>query len=171
MRAAAEEQAAAAQRSVDLLVLQLEDQLKLGRGIVQSAVQSSLSAIAYWKELWVLLMASASLQLFDHLIVGPASYRIVQPGIPIRFRSYEPLAAVASRTLFLRTLCSTSTPFKPTKTVTLSSPSWDAAVMHASVVSVINAKQRHLELKVPNKLKTAKRIFLIGDQDSAGHVQ
>ena len=58
--AAAEEQAAAAQRSIDLLVLRLEDQLKLGRGIVQSAVQSSLSAIAYWKELRVLLMPSAS---------------------------------------------------------------------------------------------------------------
>jgi hypothetical protein len=49
-REAAEKQASAAQRSVDLLQNQIEDQLGLGRGIVRSAIQSSLSAISYWRQ-------------------------------------------------------------------------------------------------------------------------
>lgn len=49
-RLAAEKQASAAQKSVDLLTSQLQDQLGLGRGIVQSALESALSAIAYWKQ-------------------------------------------------------------------------------------------------------------------------
>jgi hypothetical protein len=49
-REAAERQASAAQRSVDLLQRQFAEQLGLGRAIVQSAVESALSAISYWNQ-------------------------------------------------------------------------------------------------------------------------
>lgn len=42
-------QASAAQASVDLLHQQLEEQLGLGRGVIQSAIASAMSAISYWK--------------------------------------------------------------------------------------------------------------------------
>jgi hypothetical protein len=50
MRLAAEKQASAAQRSVDLLTSQIQEQLGLGRSVVKSAIESALSAIAYWKQ-------------------------------------------------------------------------------------------------------------------------
>ncbi|HXA76011.1 MAG TPA: AAA family ATPase [Candidatus Acidoferrales bacterium] len=49
----------------------------------------------------------------------------------------------------------------------------DAAVLHANghvAVSVINATQKAIELEVLKKLTTARRIFLVGDQDGAGQV-
>jgi hypothetical protein len=42
-------QANAAQAGVDLLRQQSEAQLGLGRGIIQSAIGSALTAISYWK--------------------------------------------------------------------------------------------------------------------------
>ena len=49
----------------------------------------------------------------------------------------------------------------------------DAAVLHEHgfiAVSVINAKQRQIEPEVLKKLITARRIFLVGDQDAAGQI-
>ena len=49
----------------------------------------------------------------------------------------------------------------------------DAAVLHENgytAVSVINAKQKQIELDVMEKLKTAHRIFIVGDQDAPGQV-
>jgi len=47
--AAAQAQANAAHESLAILRQQLEDQLGLGHGIVQSSIQSAVSAIQYWK--------------------------------------------------------------------------------------------------------------------------
>jgi hypothetical protein len=58
-RLAAEAQATAAQKSVELLLSQLTDQLKLGRGIVNSAVESALTAISYWKQRPITKVAAA----------------------------------------------------------------------------------------------------------------
>lgn len=49
----------------------------------------------------------------------------------------------------------------------------DAAVLYENgytAVSVINAKQKSIETEVLRKLNTAARIFLVGDQDSAGQI-
>jgi 5S rRNA maturation endonuclease (ribonuclease M5) len=49
----------------------------------------------------------------------------------------------------------------------------DAAVLHENgyvAVSVINAKQKQIEMDVMEKLKTAHRIFIVGDQDAPGQV-
>jgi len=49
----------------------------------------------------------------------------------------------------------------------------DAAVLHENgytAVSVISATQKQIEHEVLKKLTTAKRIFLVGDQDGAGQV-
>lgn len=49
----------------------------------------------------------------------------------------------------------------------------DAAVLHESgytAVSVINAPQKQIEPEVLKKLLTARRIFLVGDQDAAGQI-
>ena len=49
----------------------------------------------------------------------------------------------------------------------------DAAVLHEHgyvAVSVINAKQKQIELDVVEKLKAAARIFIVGDQDAPGQV-
>jgi hypothetical protein len=46
---ATEQQATAAQRSVDLLQQQLAEQLGLGYSVVQSAIESAINAITYWK--------------------------------------------------------------------------------------------------------------------------
>ena len=47
---AAQAQATATHETLTLLKQQLEEQLGLGRGIVQSAVDSAVSAILYWKQ-------------------------------------------------------------------------------------------------------------------------
>ncbi len=49
-RTAAESQASAARQSVEVLQQQLEDQLGLGRSVVQNAIDSAISTIGYWKE-------------------------------------------------------------------------------------------------------------------------
>jgi hypothetical protein len=46
---AAEQQASAAFRSVELLQEQIMEQLGLGHSIVQTAIESAISAITYWK--------------------------------------------------------------------------------------------------------------------------
>lgn len=46
---AALQQASAAQRSVELLQQQFAEQLGLGHSVVQSAIESGISAITYWK--------------------------------------------------------------------------------------------------------------------------
>jgi hypothetical protein len=49
----------------------------------------------------------------------------------------------------------------------------DAAVLHENgyvAVSVINAKQKQIEMDVMEKLKMAHRIFIVGDQDAPGQV-
>jgi hypothetical protein len=48
-RVAAEGQASSARKTVEVLQQQIEDQSGLGRSIVQSAIDSAVSAIAYWK--------------------------------------------------------------------------------------------------------------------------
>jgi hypothetical protein len=53
-------QATAAQSSLDLLRQQLEEQLGLGRGIIQSAIASAISQIEYWKTLPLSDLARAS---------------------------------------------------------------------------------------------------------------
>ena len=50
-RVAAEQQASSARKTVEVLQQQIEDQLGLGRSVVQSAIDSAVSAIAYWKTL------------------------------------------------------------------------------------------------------------------------
>lgn len=49
-RLAAEGQASAARRSVELLREQIEDQAGLGRSLVQTAMESAVSSIEYWKK-------------------------------------------------------------------------------------------------------------------------
>ena len=49
----------------------------------------------------------------------------------------------------------------------------DAAMLHQFgyvAVSVINGKQKQIELEVLNRLKKAGRIFLVGDQDAPGQI-
>ena len=48
-REATEKQASAAQRSVDFLQLQLNEQRGLARSVVQSAIDTAIAAIALWK--------------------------------------------------------------------------------------------------------------------------
>jgi len=59
-REAAEKQALAAQRSVDLLQQQFAEQLGLGRSVVQSAIDSAIAAISYWKQRPLTHVAKAS---------------------------------------------------------------------------------------------------------------
>jgi hypothetical protein len=49
-RIASETQAAAAQRNLDFLQIQFEEERGLGRTVIQSAIESALSAISYWKQ-------------------------------------------------------------------------------------------------------------------------
>src|SRR5215472_17327574 len=49
-RIASESQALAAQHSLDLLRAQLVDQLGIGRAVIESAIESAMSAISYWKQ-------------------------------------------------------------------------------------------------------------------------
>jgi len=49
-RAAAESQASAARQSVEFLRQQFEEQLGLGRSVVQNAIDSAMSGVEYWKQ-------------------------------------------------------------------------------------------------------------------------
>jgi hypothetical protein len=72
-RLAAENQASAAQKSVDLLMSQLQEQLGLGRGVIQSTIESALTAIAYWKQRPLTSVAAApGLPPSDNLIPANA---------------------------------------------------------------------------------------------------
>lgn len=73
VRLAAEAQAAAAQRSLELLRQQLEEQLGLGRSVIHSTITSATSAIAYWKEQDLKSLAKVhGLPSTDSLVPGNA---------------------------------------------------------------------------------------------------
>jgi hypothetical protein len=60
-REAAQRQATAAQSNIDFLQCQLEEQSGLGLKIVQSAIDSGIGSISYWRSLPLCLIANKTL--------------------------------------------------------------------------------------------------------------
>jgi hypothetical protein len=62
---------------------------------------------------------------------------------------------------------------QPDRDVYIVESELDAAVLHQEgyiAVSVVNAQHKQIEPEVLKKLVTARRIFLVGDQDAAGQI-